>query len=83
MGDLYHQITIEAPAEDVFAALATREGLRAWWTEDSVVEARPGGIAEFGSMERSVVFRMRIDELDPPHRRPLSCTPTHTQRRRR
>ena len=73
MTDLYHQITIEAPAEHVFAALTTQEGLRAWWTEDSVVEARPGGMAEFGFMERSVVFRMRIDELDAPHRLVWSC----------
>jgi uncharacterized protein YndB with AHSA1/START domain len=73
MTDLYHQITIEAPAEHVFAALTTQEGLRAWWTEDSVAEARPGGMAEFGFMERSVVFRMRIDELDPPHRIAWSC----------
>jgi uncharacterized protein YndB with AHSA1/START domain len=68
MTDLYHQITIEPPAEHVFAALATHEGLRARWTEDCVVEARPGGMAEFGFMERGVVFRMRVDELDSPHR---------------
>jgi uncharacterized protein YndB with AHSA1/START domain len=73
MTDLYHQIMIEAPAEHVFAALATQEGLRAWWTEDSVVEARPGGMAEFGFMERSVVFRMRVDALDPPRRLVWSC----------
>jgi len=73
MTDLYHQITIEAATERVFAALATQEGLQAWWTEDSVFEARPGGMAEFGFWERSVVFRMRVDELDPPHRLVWSC----------
>ena len=73
MTDLYHQITIEAPVERVFAALTSEEGLRAWWTDDSVVDSRLGGMAEFGFMRRSVVFNMRVDALDSPHRLVWFC----------
>ena len=73
MADLFHQITIDAPADRVFDALTTRQGLQGWWTEDSAIESFPGGTAEFGFMARAVVFRMRIDEWVASRRVVYSC----------
>ena len=73
MTDLHHEVTIEAPAERVFAALTTAAGLKAWWTADSAIDPRLGGAAEFGFMDRSVVFRMRIDAFEPGRRLEWSC----------
>jgi uncharacterized protein YndB with AHSA1/START domain len=30
--DLIHRIGIRAPAETIYRALTTEEGIRAWWT---------------------------------------------------
>src|SRR6266852_9328425 len=65
MADLIHEITINAPAEKVHAAITTQAGLRQWWTDDSVAEPRVGTVAEFGFFKRKTVFRMKIEELSP------------------
>jgi uncharacterized protein YndB with AHSA1/START domain len=48
MADLIHEITVNAPAEKVHAAITTQAGLRLWWTDDSVAEPRVGTVAKFG-----------------------------------
>jgi uncharacterized protein YndB with AHSA1/START domain len=73
MADLHHQIAIEAATGRVFIALTEAAELRAWWTADSLAEPRQGGVAEFGFMNRTVVFRMRIDEFSPGRRLVWSC----------
>ena len=65
MAEFKHQIPISAPAEKVYAALATSAGLKGWWTADSKADEKVGGRAEFGFDRRSVVFRMTIEKLDP------------------
>jgi uncharacterized protein YndB with AHSA1/START domain len=65
MADLKHQIDIEASPEQVYAALATSEGLASWWTADARAEQRIGGKAEFGFNKRAAVYRMTIGKLDP------------------
>lgn len=73
MVDLTHQVPINAPAARVYAAVATTEGNRGWWTADSVLDTRAGGQAEFGFERRAVVFRMRIDRLVPGKAVAMSC----------
>lgn len=73
MADMQHEISIDASPEKVYQAVTTPEGLRGWWTADSVAEARVGAIAEFGFYNRATVFRMRIDELTPGKRVVWSC----------
>ena len=73
MPDLMHQIPINAPAAKVYAAIATTDGNRGWWTADSAVEAQVGGKAEFGFDKRAVVFHMRIDKLVPGRELVMSC----------
>ncbi len=79
MPDLMHQIPIEAPPDKVYAALATQDGLRGWWTADTVAGSRVGGRAEFGFDRRSVVFRMTIEELEPGQRVVWSCHGDHDE----
>ena len=68
MTTIKHQITIIASPDKVYAALATQTGLRHWWTADTRADANVGGKAEFGFDKRSMVFRMKIEELVPGKR---------------
>lgn len=47
MADIVHRIGIDAPAPQVYKALATREGLAGWWTEEVTGESAPGGRIDF------------------------------------
>jgi len=73
MTDLLHQIGIKAPAAAVYDAIVDADGLRGWWTSDSVAVPRVGSVAEFGFGRRSTVFRMRIEELVPARRVVWAC----------
>jgi uncharacterized protein YndB with AHSA1/START domain len=52
----------------VYAAIATQAGLRGWWTADTNADEKVGGKAEFGFDKRGMVFRMKIEKLDPDKR---------------
>lgn len=65
MANILHQLTIEVSPERVYEAITHQDGLANWWTRDTVAEAKTGAIAEFGFKNREVVFKMRIDLLDP------------------
>ena len=73
MADMLHHIEIEASPERVCEGITTSLGLRGWWTGDAVAEPRVGGKVELGIYERSVVFRMRVDELELGRRVVWSC----------
>jgi uncharacterized protein YndB with AHSA1/START domain len=45
--DIVHRIGIKAPAAQVYAALATIDGLAGWWTRDTTGSAQPGGHVAF------------------------------------
>lgn len=47
MVNIIHRVGIKAPASQVYAALATIEGLSGWWTEHTVGDAHVGGIIDF------------------------------------
>ena len=64
--DLIHRIEIAAPAEKIYRALTTEEGIKAWWTSDVKMEAHAGGKAVFGFFKHSTIFQMRIEQLTPP-----------------
>lgn len=66
MSEIRHLISMEAPPEKVYAAVATSAGLVSWWTADSNADNTVGGNATFGSDNKSVIFRMTIEKLDPP-----------------
>jgi uncharacterized protein YndB with AHSA1/START domain len=65
MGEIRHQVLIEASPAKVYAALATQSGLRGWWTADNAVDDKVGGTAEFRFEKRAAIYRMTIAARDP------------------
>jgi uncharacterized protein YndB with AHSA1/START domain len=63
--DLIHRIGIAAPAEKIYRAITTEEGVKGWWTTDVTMDAHVGGKAVFGFEKHSIVFQMRIEQLAP------------------
>jgi uncharacterized protein YndB with AHSA1/START domain len=65
MADIQHRIGITAPAERVYEALATKEGLTEWWTTDVRGEDAEGGELQFffGRPEPGAV--MKVTQLVP------------------
>jgi uncharacterized protein YndB with AHSA1/START domain len=61
MAEIRHLISIEAPPQRVYSALATQAGLASWWTADTRADDK----AEFGFDKRGMTFRMTIATLDP------------------
>jgi uncharacterized protein YndB with AHSA1/START domain len=77
--EIKHQIPIDASPDRVYAALATAAGLRGWWTADVLADETVGGKAEFGFEGRKMVFRMKIETLDPGKRVAWSCHGDHPE----
>jgi uncharacterized protein YndB with AHSA1/START domain len=73
MHSIRHRVGVNAPIDEVYAAVATREGLAGWWTEDTRGESRQGGqIAfHFGSEDARAV--MQVTDLDSPKRVEWRC----------
>jgi len=44
MADIYHNFTINTPADKVFEAISRSEGLDKWWTKSSTVNPVKNGI---------------------------------------
>jgi uncharacterized protein YndB with AHSA1/START domain len=65
MAEFKYLVPINATPEKVYAALATTKGLQGWWTADSRADETAGGKAEFGFDRRGMVFRMKIEKLEP------------------
>jgi uncharacterized protein YndB with AHSA1/START domain len=69
--DILHRVGIKAPADRVYHALTTREGLAGWWTEDVKAENKIGGALHFAFTAEGVelgFFDMKVVELDPGRR---------------
>ncbi len=73
MSDIRHRVGIEAPVEEVYEKVATREGIASWWSRDVDGESRPGGRLTFwfGRPEPAAV--MEVVDLDPPGRVGWRC----------
>jgi uncharacterized protein YndB with AHSA1/START domain len=79
MAEIKHQIPIEVSPEKVYSALVTERGLRSWWTVDTKVQGGVGGQAEFGFLRRQLVFRMKMEKLDPGKLVIWSCHGDHPE----
>ena len=73
MAEILHRLNINAPPETVFDTIATPQGIRLWWTDDSTSEPAVGSVSVFKFMNGEVVFRMRIDEYEPGRRLVWTC----------
>ncbi len=65
MPDIMHRIEIHAPAERVYEAITTADGLRQWWTRDAAIEPKIGAAGEFGFDGRRFVAKVTVAELSP------------------
>ena len=79
MPDLKHQVPIDASPAKVYAAIATQNGMRGWWTADTKMDEKPGGKAEFGFDQRRMVFRMDIKKLDSGKQVVMQCHGDHPE----
>ena len=44
MADILHRVGIKSSLDDVYKALTTREGLAAWWTNNTQGDSKVGGV---------------------------------------
>jgi uncharacterized protein YndB with AHSA1/START domain len=63
MPDILHRVGIIASPKDVYDALATRDGLAAWWTNDTQGDTKVGGVIQFRFPAGG--FDMKVLELEP------------------
>jgi uncharacterized protein YndB with AHSA1/START domain len=71
MVDILHRVGIKSPPGAVYDALATREGLAAWWTNDTQGEGKVGGALRFAFTADDVEIGsidMKVLELQPSTR---------------
>ncbi|HSI06853.1 MAG: SRPBCC domain-containing protein [Myxococcota bacterium] len=62
MADIQHTLNINAPAESVYRALSTINGLASWWTSTTTGASAPGEVIDFRF--NAHVVRMRVDQLE-------------------
>jgi uncharacterized protein YndB with AHSA1/START domain len=67
MADILHRVGIRSPLDAVYRALATRDGLAAWWTNDTRGSSEVDGILEF-RFGPGGGFDMKVLELAPDKR---------------
>ena len=67
MSDILHRVGIKSSSlNDAYKALTTREGLSAWWTNNTQGESKVGGVIEFRFGAGGI--DMKVLELDPARR---------------
>lgn len=59
-----HRLLIEAPAETIYTALTTQEGLAGWWTPETVAKPEVGSILRF-SFGPDYFKEMQVVALKP------------------
>ena len=71
MADILHRVGIKSSLDEVYKALTTREGLAAWWTNNTQGEGKVGGALNFRFSAGGVEiggFDMKVLELHPAKR---------------
>lgn len=71
MADIEHMQIVKAAPEQVYAALATQDGLAEVWTQELRVADAVGGVSTFTFGDET--DHMRITELDAPGRIAWHC----------
>ena len=68
MVEIAHRVGIKAPVAQVYQALATPQGVAAWWTEETTGDQHPGGTLHLrftAHGEERGVMQMKLQELQP------------------
>ena len=69
--DILHRVGIKAPLDEVYKALTAREGLAAWWTNNTQGDSKVGAVLQFRFSAGGVEiggFDMQVLELRPSTR---------------
>jgi len=64
--DILQRVGIKSSVDEVYTALATREGLAGWWTTNTQGESKVGGVLQFRFGAGG--FDMKVLELQPGKR---------------
>jgi len=73
MPDIRHRVGIAAPADRVYQALATTDGLSRWWTRDVGGDAEVGANLEFSFGGSEPDLLMEVTDLIPGRRVGWRC----------
>jgi hypothetical protein len=68
MVDILHRVGIKSSPDEVYEALTTRDGLAAWWTNNTQGEGKVGGVLKFSFSAGGAEiggFDMKVLELQP------------------
>ncbi|MEP6874282.1 MAG: SRPBCC domain-containing protein [Burkholderiales bacterium] len=68
MVDILHRVGIKSSLSEVYKALATRDGVAAWWTHNTYGDGKVGGTLKFSFSTDGVEiggFEMKVVELHP------------------
>ena len=64
MPNIHHQLLIGAPAEKIYSAITSQEGLSAWWTPNTKAKPELNSVARF-TFGEGYFKEMKISELIP------------------
>lgn len=66
MPDIFHRVGMKAPVAKVYAALATVEGVNAWWTREITGESKVGEtlVFRFRAEDGKIKGEMHMDVMD-------------------
>jgi uncharacterized protein YndB with AHSA1/START domain len=68
MVDILHRVGVKSSTEQVYKALATRDGVAGWWATNTKGESKVGGMLKFTFTEEDRQlgsFDMKVLELQP------------------
>ena len=72
MPNIRHELIIGTPAERVYHAITSQEGLSGWWTPDTIAKAEANSIARF-AFGPTYFKEMKITALKSPERVQWTC----------
>jgi uncharacterized protein YndB with AHSA1/START domain len=72
--EIRHRVVMSAPLDRVYSAIATKDGLSAWWTRDGVRgDSKEGSKVEFYFGQPQPAAVMEVTRLDPNGQVRWSC----------
>ena len=78
MKSICHRLLIEVPAEKVYEALTTQEGLSGWWTPEAKAKPEVESISRF-AFGPEYFKEMKIEELKPFSRVKWLCVKAYKE----
>ena len=74
---IHHQLAINAPVAEVFAAIATPERIGTWWDKHTATQTSRGLVLEHDPGPEHGVVKLRVVALVPDTRVEWECISTH------